>query len=398
MNQDLRLSTRMKREDFQGTFTRQILKAAASDDIISFAGGLPNPVSFPVEQIREAACYVLETQGERALQYGPAAGYEPLRAYIAKRYEKQGINDLTADDILITNGSQQALDILGAVFLDEGDPILVENPSYLAALQAFHYYGPAIHTVDLLPDGIDCAMLEQLLKKERPKFFYGVPNFQNPTGITYTETVRQKMAALLAQSGTFFIEDNPYGELRFEGKAPRSVKAFLGDYCILSGTFSKTVSPGMRIGWLACTNETLRRKMLDYKQASDIHTNLFCQMILHRYLTQNSLDEHIKRITGLYRHQADHMLHCIQQYFPPQVSCPRPEGGMFLWAELPEGLHAVELAALAARKGVAIAAGDPFYEKERKVATFRLNYTNCNDEDIQKGISALGELIYGLLP
>lgn len=398
MNTDLRLSTRMKREDFQGMFTRQILKAAASVDIISFAGGLPNPVSFPVEQIREAACHVLDTQGEQALQYGPAAGYEPLRAYIAKRYEKQGLQNLTADDILITNGSQQALDILGAVFLDEGDPILVENPSYLAALQAFHYYGPAIHTVDLLQDGIDCAMLQQLLEKERPKFFYGVPNFQNPTGITYTESVRQKMAALLAQSGTFFIEDNPYGELRFEGEAPRSVKAFLGDYCILSGTFSKTVSPGMRIGWLVCTNETLRHKMLDYKQASDIHTNLFSQMILHRYLTQNSLDEHIRRITGLYRHQADHMLNCIQRYFPPQVSCPRPEGGMFLWAELPEGLHAVELAGLAAEKGVAIAAGDPFYENERKVRTFRLNYTNCDDNDIQKGISILGELIDGLLP
>lgn len=391
------LSERMKRPDFQGDFTGMILTAAARDDVISFAGGLPNPVSFPIEGLRKAADQVLSENGAKALQYGNAMGYEPLRQYLAERYRRQGI-PVSPEEILITSGSQQALQLIGAAFLDEGSPILLEDPSYLAALQLFHYYAPSIHTVCLTEDGADRTEFARIIKEEKPRFFYTVPNFQNPTGLTYSKQARLEIASILQGTDTLLIEDNPYGDLRFSGDTPVSFGSLLGPQCILLGSFSKTVSPGMRIGWLVCREKALLKRLLAYKQSCDIHSSLFCQMILYEYLSDHDLDQHITRITALYRQKAQWMISCMERFFPAGIHFTRPEGGMFLWATLPDGIAAVDLAEAALQRGVAIVAGDPFYEKRRKVSSFRLNYSNSSDAEIEQGIRILGDCIREFLP
>lgn len=392
----LRLAKKMARQDFQSDFIKTMLRAATAANIISFAGGLPNPLSFPIKAIEQATREVLACDGNAALQYSNTKGYEPLRSLIAARYAKQGIR-VTSDDILITNGSQQALDILGAVLIDDGDVVLTENPAYLSALQSFHLHGAQVHTLDLHQSGIDIAMLKQYTDCTEPKFFYAVPTFQNPTGLTYTTQNRMQAAAVLKHTNTLLIEDNPYGELRFKGADQESFFRLLGEQCILLGTFSKIVSPGMRIGWICCTNERLREKMIDYKQIVDLHTHSFGQMIMTRYLETNDLDAHIAAIRTMYAHQADTMIAAMRRYFPAAVRYTEPEGGMFLWVTLPDGMAAVDLADLALSEGVAIAPGDPFYEKSRRVASFRLNYTNCADADIERGIAILGDIIAKLM-
>lgn len=388
----LQFADRMTREDFQGDFIKTMLKAAVASQVISFAGGLPHPISFPVKELAQAAQEVLEKESAAALQYSTTAGYEPLRRFIAKRYERTGAA-VTADDILITNGSQQALDMLAAVLLNEGDAVLVENPAYLAALRTFHLYGASVCGVDLNGSGVCTKQLLTALETRHPKFFYAVPNFQNPTGLTYIESVRGETASLMRRFDTLFIEDNPYGELRFSGEELSSFQPLLGEQCVMLGTFSKTVSPGMRIGWICATNRTLRENLLRYKQIVDLHTNIFGQMVLCRYLEQYDLDAHMDKIKKLYHHQAQVMLAAMERHFPQDVSYTRPEGGMFLWVTLPEGMTSVALGKRAAAAGVAIAPGDPFYEAARNVRSFRLNYTNCDDETIEKGIAILGDVM-----
>lgn len=394
---ELRLAKRMRRTDFQGDFLTMILKVATNPSIISFAGGLPNPASFPVEAVEVAACKVLREQGKIALQYSTPAGYLPLRELLADRCRKNGMKNVTADDILITNGSQQGLDIIAAAFIDEDDPIMVERPSYLAALQVFHLYNPKVHTVELTPTGASVMEVKQIIEREKPKFFYAIPNFQNPTGLTYSEDTRKEIADIVRGTDTFLVEDNPYGELRFHGEKNTSFNTLLGEQCLLLGTFSKIVSPGLRIGWIVCPHKELREQMISYKQRVDMHTNIFGQMVLARYLQENDLDTHIEKIKTLYGHQAQTMLAAMEQHFPEGVTWTRPDGGMFIWATLPHGLAAVELANEAAKAGVAIAAGDPFYETDRNMPTFRLNYTNCDDDTIVKGITILGEIIRKML-
>lgn len=391
-NYEIKFSNRVTQEDFQGQFLKSILKAISSSNIISFAGGLPNPISFPVEEIETAAHKVLKENGVMALQYSSTEGYLPLREFIAARYRNQGL-EASAEDILITNGSQQALDILAAVLLNEGDSIIMEKPSYLAALQTFHLYNPKVLSVNLNTDGADCTQLKQLVEEYHPKFFYSVPNFQNPTGLTYTEEVRERTAEILKQDRTIFIEDNPYGDLRFSGEGKKSMKYYLGEKCVLVGSFSKIVSPGMRIGWICTSHKELKKKITDYKQTVDLHTNIFGQMILSKYLENSNLDEHLKKITSLYKSQSDCMIACMEKYFPQNVTYTKPEGGMFLWVTLPESITAVELFEKAWEKGVAICPGDPFYQEERNVHTIRLNYTNCDDSIIEKGIRILGDIL-----
>ena len=379
-------------QDFQGEFVKKMLKSATSPDLIPFSGGIPNPISFPVEEMEKAAEAVLEKNGVLALQYSTAQGYLPLREFIAKRYEKKGTH-VTAEDILITNGSQQALDIIAATLTDPQDDILVEDPSYLAALQTFHLYFPNIHTVELEQDGANIQELQSILKKHNPKFFYMIPDFQNPTGLTYTLEKREKVAQALKGTDTFLVEDSPYGELRFKGKQQPCLHSFLGEQCIMVGSFSKTISPGMRLGWILCTHKELREKMVEYKQLVDMHTNIFGQMILSEYLAHNDYDRHIEKIKELYRHQAETMIREMKAHFPSSVSYTDPEGGMFIWVTLPEGMTSIQLTQRAEKAGVLIAAGDPFYETKRNVRTFRLNYSNSSDEVIVKGIRILADEI-----
>ena len=360
-------STRSTRPDFQGDFLDMMLQATNKPNLISFAGGLPNPISFPTQEMAAATQKVLDQHGTIAMQYSIPEGYLPLRQFIAHQYLKQGI-DISANDIIITNGSQQALDILSAVLIDEGDKILIEKPSYLAALQVFHLYNPKINSVTL-----------------------------NHTGLTYDNETRIALANLLKKTNTIFIEDNPYGDLRFNDETFLPIYPLLKDQTILLGTFSKTVSPGMRIGWIACSNSYLKQKLLAYKQIVDLHTNIFGQMVLHQYLCDNSLEQHLEKIKKLYKEQAEQMITSIQKYFPAEVKHTIPQGGMFLWVTLPQKLTAVALANEAIKHDIAIAAGDPFYEEERNVSTLRLNYTNCDLKTIDQGIKILGQIIKNLL-
>ena len=389
---ELKFSKTITKPDFQGEFTASILAAAASQDVISFAGGLPNPVSFPVKEMEAATQKVLSEQGAVALQYSSTQGYLPLRQWAAKRYEVLGVTDVEADDIIITNGSQQALEMIGRAMIDPGDKVLVENPTYLVALQSFHLYDPQVIPVDINADGIDCDKLQAAIDANPDaKFIYIIPNFQNPTGLTYSKEVRERAAEILKKSNLLVLEDNPYSELRFSGEGGKSFGYYLGEQCCMFGTFSKIVSPGMRIGWICCRNKELRAKLLSYKSTADLHTNIFCQMVLAQYLADNDLDEHINKTKVLYKQKAEFMMECMRKYLPAGVTFTPTEGGMFLWAELPEGITALDLYRKGLAQGVAICPGDPFYETERNVRTFRVNYSNSTDEAIEKGMQILGE-------
>lgn len=392
---EIKLSQRSN-PDFQSEFLAGILAANASPDIVTFAGGNPNAESFPVDAMNAAADAVLKENGVMALQYSGTQGYLPLREYIAGRYKMQDI-DVDPSEIIITNGSQQALDLFSSVMIDPGDAVLVENPTYLAALQTFHLYKPEIVPVQLNEDGVDVEQLEKLIEEKKPQFMYLIPNFQNPTGLTYTEEVREKAAAVFRKSNIIVLEDNPYGELRFSGTAGHSFGWFLGEQCCMLGTFSKIVSPGMRIGWIVCKQKQLLSKMLVYKATMDLHTNMFGQMVMNRFLRDNDLDEHIRKTSLMYKHKAEHMLACIEKYFPAGCVPTKPEGGMFIWVTLPEGLRGVDVQAATVKKGIAVCAGDPFYEFERNVPKIRLNFSNGSDEVIDRGMKIVGETIAELL-
>ena len=387
-----KLSQRVVRPDFQGEFTTSILKAAADPKLISFAGGLPNPVSFPVKEMEAATQKVLEQNGVTALQYSSTPGWPALRAWIAKRYETMGVYGVEPDDIIVTNGSQQALAMIGAAMLDPGDKVIVENPTYLVGLQSFHVFDPQVLPVDINPDGVDCEKLAAVVAANPDaKFAYFIPNFQNPTGLSYSQEVHDKVVEIFKQSNIMLLEDNPYRELRFAGTATDSFGADLGEQCCMLGTFSKIVTPGMRIGWICVRNKELREKLLNYKSTADLHTNIFSQMVLAEYLASNDVDAHIERARVLYKQKAELMMDCLRKYLPEGVTFTPTQGGMFLWVSLPEGVKAVDLYRKALEKGVAICPGDPFYEVERDVNTFRINYSNSTDEIIEKGVKLLGE-------
>ena len=389
---DVKLSKMITKPDFQAEFLSGILTANADPNIITFAGGNPNAESFPVKAMDAAADAVLRENGVMALQYSGTQGYLPLRQYIAERYKKMDL-EIDPSEIIITNGSQQALDLFSAVMIDPGDKVLVENPTYLAALQTFHLYDPEIIPVDLREDGVDVDQLTQAIQEHKPQFMYLIPDFQNPTGLTYSEEKRAQVAEAFRGSNTVVLEDNPYRELRFSGKSGHSLAWYLGEQVVLLGTFSKIVSPGMRIGWIACKQKKILEKMLTYKATMDLHTNMFGQMVLCRFLQDNDLDEHIERTRLLYKQKAEYMISCIEKYFPEGVSCTHPEGGMFLWVTLPEGVKAVDNQREALKKHIAVCAGDPFYEHERGVRNLRLNFSNGSDEIIDKGMHILGDVM-----
>lgn len=372
------------------SFVREILKVTDDDDMISFAGGLPNPKSFPVEAINNATSKVLSEDGDKVLQYSTTEGYRKLREFIAQRYQRQGM-EVEVEDILITNGSQQCLDLVGKVFLDCDDGVIMERPTYLAAIQAFGLYEPKFHSVPLLDDGADTTILEKILEEEDIKLFYTVSSFQNPTGITYSESKREKVAEIMAEHETILVEDNPYGEIRFMGEDIPPIKSHLPN-SILFGTFSKIVSPGMRMGWIVAPPEIMD-KLITAKQASDLHSNYFTQRVVYQYLQDNNVDQHIQSIKQLYKSQRDQMVHSIRKYFPEGVKHTSPQGGMFLWVTLPEGTSAMELFELAMEENVAFVPGETFYTEDPEKNTMRLNFSNSSVEEIEEGMKRLGNAI-----
>jgi 2-aminoadipate transaminase len=372
------------------------LKVTQDTDVISFAGGLPNPRFFPSQEIAEAAALALAGSDGAALQYGTTEGYAPLREYIAQRYRQNGGLDVTADEILITNGSQQGLDLIGKAFLNRQDAIAIERPAYLGAIQAFSAYEPEFHPVPLLADGVDVDRLAEVLRMEPVKFFHTVINFQNPSGISYSESKRRALAEVLERYDTLVVEDDPYKDLRFEGTAGSSMRRWLGDRAILLGSFSKIVAPGLRMGWVCAAREILDRLVVA-KQACDLHSNSLCQRMLYRYLTSHDIDRHIATIREAYRRQKDAMLAAIQDHFPAEIGFTRPEGGMFVWATLPPRLSALELFEHAAREKVVFVPGAPFFVDGGGVHNMRLNFSNADEDKIEEGIARLGRIVKRLL-
>ena len=378
------------------SFIREILKVTADPKVISFAGGLPNPQLFPVKDLADATAKVLAEDGENVLQYSTTEGYLPLRQYIAERYSKKKGLEVEPDEILITNGSQQGLDLIGKVFLNAGDRVVVERPGYLGAIQAFSIYEPVFEPVPLLEDGIDTALLEKALDENEIKLFHTVVNFQNPSGITYSAQKRLELAEIFKDRSAILVEDDPYGELRFAGEHLPSMRSYLRDNVIVLGSFSKIVAPGLRLGGI-CATRDVTEKLIVAKQASDLHSNYLSQRIVFQYLADHDIDEHILKIREVYKNQRDLMISSIEKYFPEQVEFTRPEGGMFLWVTLPESVSALRLFDLAGGEDVAFVPGSAFYVDEGGGNTLRLNFSNADGDEIEEGIKRLAKVIKELL-
>jgi 2-aminoadipate transaminase len=364
--------------------------------IISFAGGLPNRKFFPVAELKIATNKVFDTMGRDVLQYSSSEGFSGLRELIAKRYHDKKNLEIPVEDILITNGSQQGLDLMGKTFLNEGDDVVIEEPAYLGAIQAFSIFRPRFNPVVLTEEGLDLRQFKSVMSRHKPKLIYSVPNFQNPSGISYSEKTRQEMADILQGTSTLLIEDDPYGDLRYTGSAKSSFKAILPANTILLGSFSKTISPGLRLGWIVAPHDIME-KLIIAKQAADLHTTHFTQCILYQYLKDNDIDAHIKKIKEAYGKQAKAMLDSIERYCPDGVAHTTPEGGMFLWITLPENASSRDLLDLAIKDKVIFVPGDPFYVNRQNANTLRLNFSCMDEETIITGIKSLGKAMQQLL-
>ena len=363
------------------SFVREILKVTTDPSVISFAGGLPNADTFPVVEIAEATASVMKSSGQSALQYSTTQGVPGLRQYIAQDLQQRIGRDVNPDEILITCGSQQGLDLVGKVFLDKGDTVVMERPGYLGAIQALLAYGPSILPVPIGENGIGLDELKTVLDLAQPKLVYVIPNFQNPSGITYSTQCRQALVALLRERDLLLLEDDPYGQLRFEGEPCPLLKALLPEQTILLGTFSKTVAPGLRLGWVYAPGEALE-KLIVAKQAADLHTSSFSQQVLLQYLADNDANKHIQDICQAYRQQRDTMVQAMRSYFPKEISFTRPQGGMFLWVTLPKGLSSLDLFDLALKEKVAFVPGTPFYVDSGGEDHLRLNFSNADEQRI----------------
>jgi 2-aminoadipate transaminase len=378
------------------SFIREILKVTEDPTIISFAGGLPNPDLIDVTGISLAAATVLGREGRSVLQYSTTEGYLPLRQFIAERYKKRLGLSVSPDEILITNGSQQCLDLIGKVFIDTGDHIAIERPGYLGAIQAFSLYEPVFHPVNLDKTGLDPVMLARVLEAHRVKIFYGIPNSQNPTGITYSHERRRELASALGTTETLCVEDDAYGELNFSGKTLPSLREFLPDQTIITGSFSKILAPGMRLGWLVAPLDIMERLVIA-KQASDLHSNYLSQRIAYQYLHQQNIDDHIRKICRVYKTQCHLMIDLIKEKFPESVDYTVPEGGMFIWLTLPEGISSTKVFEQALRVGVAVLPGTPFYTDGGGENTIRLNFSNSTEQKIITGMERFAHVMCKLM-
>ncbi len=377
------------------SFVREILKVTEDPAIISFAGGLPNPKVFPVEALKRASEKVLAEAGENALQYSATEGFRPLREYIASRYAKRGVK-VDVEEVLITTGSQQGLDLIAKALLDAGDTVLVERPTYLAAIQALGLFEPRFRALPLDEDGVRTDLIAEALGQDSPKLFYAVTNFQNPSGISWSAERRLAAAALFDRSDTVLVEDDPYGELQFRGQAipPMGLSpdgSGPASWAVLLGTFSKTVAPGLRIGWLCARHEIMERVIVA-KQAADLHTDALAQRVLHRYVTDNNVDDHIALIRRVYGRQRDLMVEMVEKLFPPEVCCTKPEGGMFLWMTLPEGMSSMDLFERAIKEKVAFVPGQAFFTDGCGANTMRLNFSNADEPMIEEGMTRLARV------
>lgn len=374
---------------------REIFKSLTDPTIISFAAGNPNPLSFPVEALAKLSADIFASDAAYALQYGITEGYAPLRESIAARiYEKFGIGR-EFDQTIVTTGGQQGIELACKAFCNEGDAVICEDPSFIGALNAFRSNGARTIGVPLRADGIDLTVLEETLRTEKKaKLLYLIPTFQNPTGITSTLENRLAVYALAKKYGVVILEDNPYGELRFAGEDVPTYKSFDTDGLVIyCSSFSKILSSGMRIGFVNAPAEIIA-KMVVAKQVEDVHTNLFAQMLCHRYMAEYDMDAHVAMIRELYRDKAGRMLAALDAEMPQSVAYTRPEGGLFLWCTLPDGRDAAPFVKKFLENKVAVVPGSAFMCVENAPSdSFRLNYSMPSDEDIDRGVAILGKVL-----
>ncbi len=373
---------------------REILKVTEKPGIISFAGGLPSPLTFPIDAMREASERVLKDDGKAALQYAASEGYGPLREWVAQDLRKQGMN-VSPDQVLITTGSQQGLDLLAKVLIDAGSRILVETPTYLGALQAFTPMEPTVVSVDSDDHGVDAADLRAKVGAgaDKARFVYLLPNFQNPTGRTMTEARRAAVAQVAIETGLPIIEDNPYGDLWFDAPPAPSLSSRHPEGSVYLGSFSKILAPGMRSGYLVAP-KALYPKLLQAKQAADLHTPSFNQRVVVEVLKDGFIERHVPTIRALYKQQCEAMLAALDREMTGLgLTWNRPVGGMFLWVQLPKGLKAVPLLEKAVDKGVAFVPGFAFYAQGANESTLRLSFVTATVAQINTGMAALAAAI-----
>lgn len=374
---------------------REIFKSLGKPGCISFAAGNPSPESFPVEDIKRIAADILTQEPITALQYGITEGYPKLRELVSQRLKRLYNIGTEDDDTIIVTGGQQGIELTCKVMCNEGDVVICENPSFIGALNAFRSLGAELKGVPLKDDGIDLEALEAALKSSpRAKLLYLIPSFQNPAGITSTLENRKAVYELARKYDIVIIEDNPYGDLRFEGENVPSYKSFDVDgrvvYC---GSFSKILSSGMRVGTLTA-NKELVSKIVVAKQVEDVHTNVFFQMVCARYMQECDLEAHIEKIRALYRHKSSLMLKALDEYMPADVKFTRPQGGIFLWCSLPEGYELSEFVKRCLEKNVFVVPGTAFLPDESEpTRSFRLNYSMPSDEEIERGIKLLAQVV-----
>jgi 2-aminoadipate transaminase len=392
---DLAMADRTGR--MKSSIIRELLKYTMLPDVISFAGGLPAPECFPVRDFRDACHWILDHSAERALQYGPTEGHPPLKDYLIETMSKYEI-PAVRDNILFTNGSQQALDFMGRVFINPGDKIVVGRPTYLGAIQAWNVYGPEYVTVPLDDDGMRMDELEDSLSANPGvKFIYVLPNFHNPAGVTLPLERRLRLVELAVQHKVFIIEDDPYGELRFEGDDITPVFALHKENTIYLSTFSKTLAPGLRLGWIVAP-ERVMAKLVQAKQGADLHTSTLVQYLANDICQRGLIRAHVRRIRSTYRERRDVMLKAMEEHFPTGVTWTRPQGGLFLWVRMPEYMDSRKLLDVAFEENVAFVPGHAFYpDGNDGHCCMRLNFSHSNPETIEEGIERLGRAMKRLM-
>ncbi len=374
----------------EASIIREILKISSKPGVINFAGGLPAPELFPIKNLPKCMADVVTNFGPKAFQYSLSMGVVELREEIAKRATALG-TPTTKENILITSGAQQAIELIARAFIEPGDFILTENPTYLGALQAFNYYQARYTSAEMDNEGMIIDQVEQKIKEHNPKLIYTVSNFQNPTGITMSLKRREQLVELAIKYDIPIIDDNPYGDIRFEGKHLPTLKSIGGDEVIALRTFSKIISPGMRIGWMNSPVDILQH-FEKVKQCTDLHSGTFVQYLIYEFLSQGMLEPHLKTVCVDYKRKRDVMLESMRKYFPKGVTWTEPQGGLCLWVELPKHLSAKELLPKAIELEVAYVYGQPFFPSGEGENTLRLNYCNAAPDKIEEGIKRLGQL------
>jgi DNA-binding transcriptional MocR family regulator len=393
---DIVLARRM--EVVRASDIRELLKLTSRPSVISFAGGLPAAELFPAAEIAEAARNVLLRHGAAALQYSTTEGHPPLRAFIVERMNRLWGTSYANDEVMITTGSQQALDLVGKLLLDDGDDVLCESPTYLGAISAWTVFRPRWVEVPTDDEGMDpAALAERLDRCARPKMVYVVPNFQNPSGRTWSLARRRRLAEIAQRRGVPVVEDNPYGEVRFEGEHLPAVASLPEASAVISlGTFSKVFCPGMRLAWVAA-ERSLLAKLTILKQGADLHTSTLDQMILAEYLAGHDLDANIRRVAAAYRERRHAMIRALEREMPAGVRFSRPQGGLFLWVELPEAVDTRALLADALEHEVAFVPGDSFFPNRGGRNAMRLNFSAMPPDRIEEGIRRLGGMVREVL-